>query len=165
MNISKNTVVSLAYTLKDDEGNILDKADANEPFIYLHGHGGIIPGLENAVEGKSVDDAFTIAVSPEEAYGERNEGLLQEVSKEMFGDIDPSELKEGHQFHAETDQGMQIITLHKVGEDTVTIDGNHPMAGLKLHFELSVLDIREATEEEISHGHIHADGGSCGHHH
>lgn len=164
MNIESNKAVTLSYTLKNDEGTILDKADANEPFIYLHGNHGIIPGLEKALEGKAKGDNFTVSIEPAEAYGEYNEEMKQEVPKEMFGDMDDSQLFPGAQFHAETNQGMQVISIAAVGEETVTIDGNHPMAGLNLNFEGTVDDIRDATEEEIAHGHVHAAGG-CGHDH
>jgi len=165
MNISKNTVPSLAYTLKNDDGNVLDQADKENAFVYLHGHAGVIVGLEKALEGKTTGEHLTLAISPEEAYGERLESSIQEMPLDMFGNIDKSEIFAGAQFHAETNQGMQIVTITQVGEETITIDGNHPMAGLTLHFDIKILDVRDATEEEIAHGHIHAHGGSCGHNH
>ena len=165
MNISKNTVPSLAYTLKNDDGDVLDQADKENAFVYLQGHAGVIVGLEKALEGKAAGDSLTLAISPEEAYGERLESSIQEMPLDMFGNIDKSEIFEGAQFHAETNQGMQIVTIIQVGEETITIDGNHPMAGLTLHFDIEVLDVRAATEEEIAHGHIHAHGNSCGHDH
>lgn len=165
MNISKNTVPSLAYTLKNTEGQLLDQADKDNAFVYLHGHSGIIVGLEKALEGKTTGDSLTLEIPPEEAYGERLESSIQKVPRDMFGNVDAAELYEGAQFQAETNQGMQIVTIQKIGDESITIDGNHPMAGLTLHFDIEVLDIRTATEEEISHGHIHAQGGSCGHEH
>lgn len=164
MNISKNTVPSLAYTLKNTDGELLDKADKDNAFIYLHGHSGIIVGLEKALEGKIVGDSLTLEIPPEEAYGERKESSIQDVPLDMFGNVDKSELYEGAQFQAETNQGMQVVTVQQIGEESITIDGNHPMAGLTLQFDIEVLDIRSATEEEIAHGHIHAHGGSCGGH-
>lgn len=164
MNISKNTVPSLAYTLKNTHGDLLDQANKDNAFVYLHGHTGIIIGLEKALEGKTVGDHLTITIPPEEAYGERKESSIQEVPLTMFGNIDKAELYEGAQFHAETNQGMQIVTIKHVGKDHITIDGNHPMAGLTLHFTIEILDIRAATEEEIAHGHIHAPSESCSGH-
>lgn len=165
MNISKNTVPSLAYTLKNNDGEVLDQSDKENAFIYLHGHSGVIVGLEKALEGKTASDTLSLEIPPEDAYGERLESSIQEMPLEMFGNIDKSEIHAGAQFHAETNQGMQIVTVTAVNEETVTIDGNHPMAGLTLHFDIEVLDVRAATEEEIAHGHIHAHGGSCGHNH
>lgn len=165
MKISKNTVPSLAYTLKNDNGEVLDQADKKNAFVYLHGHAGVIVGLEKALEGKTTGDILTLEIAPEEAYGQRHESSIQEMPLDMFGDIDKSEIFAGAQFHAETNQGMQIVTITRIGEETVTIDGNHPMAGLTLHFDIEVLDVRAANEEEIAHGHIHAHGGSCGHNH
>lgn len=164
MKIESDKAVSLTYTLTDKEGTILDKADTNDPFLYLHGHNGIIPGLEKALDGKTTGDAFNVSIEPADAYGEYNEKLTQEVPREMFGEMDESELRPGAQFNAETNQGMQIITISKVDGDTVTIDGNHPMAGMTLTFDVEVGEIRDATADEIAHGHIHAAGG-CGHHH
>ena len=156
--------VTLAYTLTDKEGNVLDKADTNEPFIYLHGTGGIIPGLEKALDGKTKDDQFEINLEPSEAYGDYSDQLVQDVPKDMFGEMSDEDMFVGAQFHAETSQGMQVVTVNAINEDTITIDGNHPMAGKALNFDVTVLDVRDATEEELAHGHIHADGGSCSGH-
>lgn len=165
MKISKNTVPSLTYTLKNDEGEVLDQASKENPFFYLHGHAGVIVGLEKALEGKETGDNLILNISPAEAYGERKEDFIQDMPLDMFADIDKSELHVGAQFQAETNQGMQIVTVNKIGAETITIDGNHPMAGLTLHFDIDVIDVRAATEEETAHGHIHAHGGSCGHNH
>lgn len=164
MQIENNKAVSLAYTLSDDSGNILDSADANDPFIYLHGYGNIIPGLEKAVEGKSKDDQLTVNLQAAEAYGEHSEMLIQEVPKELFGEMPKEEMFVGAQFHAETNQGMQVVTVAKINDDTITIDGNHPMAGRALNFDVTVLEVRDATADEIAHGHIHAHGETCGGH-
>ncbi len=165
MKISKNTVPSLAYTLKNDKGEVLDQADKENAFVYLHGHSGVIVGLEKALDDKTAGDVLTLTIAPEEAYGERLESSIQEMPLDMFDNIDKSELFVGAQFHAETNQGMQIVTITQVNEETITIDGNHPMAGLILHFDIEVLDVRDASKEEIAHGHIHAHGSSCGHNH
>jgi len=161
MKISSNKVATLAYTLKDDDGQILDKADKENPFLYMHGTGGIIKGLESALDDKSVDDSFNIIVAPEDAYGERDDKLIETVPRNMFEGISDENMVPGAQFHAQTPQGTQVITIASVQDETVNIDANHPLAGQTLHFEVAVMDIREATEEEIAHGHPHAAGG-CG---
>lgn len=164
MKISKNKIASLSYTLKNDDGQVIDKADKENPFLYMHGTGGIIKGLENALDNKEVNDNFNLLVAPEDGYGERDPNLTEAVPKTMFEGIDDENLVTGAQFHAQTAQGTQIITIAGVDGDTVKIDANHPLAGETLHFEVEVLDIRDATEEEIAHGHPHMPGG-CGHDH
>ena len=161
MKISTSKVASLAYTLKNDDGEVLDTADENSPFLYLHGAGGIIKGLESALEDKEVNDSFHIIIAPEDAYGERDDKMVESVPRTMFEGIDDKELVAGAQFHAQTAHGTQVIVIAGVDGDTVNIDANHPLAGQTLHFDVSVLDIRDATEEEIAHGHPHAPGG-CG---
>ncbi len=165
MQIADNVVASLRYKLTDSQGEILDEATQTEPFVYLHGANNIIPGLENALVGKQADDQLEVTIPPAEAYGEHNEQLTQEVSKEMFSGIDETQLVPGAQFHAETNAGQEIITIASVQKDTVTIDGNHPLAGETLHFDVTVLDVRTATEEELRHGHAHDAHGDCGHEH
>jgi len=164
MNITTNKIASLAYTLKNDDGEILDKADENNPFLYMHGTGGIIKGLENALNEKSVNDSFSLIVAPDEAYGERDDKLTESVPRTMFEGIPDEEMVAGAQFHAQTAQGTQVITIASIDGDMINIDANHPLAGETLHFDVTVLDIRDATEEEIAHGHPHASGG-CGHDH
>ncbi|MEE9310450.1 MAG: peptidylprolyl isomerase [Cocleimonas sp.] len=164
MNITTNKIASLAYTLKNDDGEILDQADENNPFLYMHGTGGIIKGLESALNEKSVDDSFSLIVAPDEAYGERDDKLTESVPRDMFEGIPDEEMVAGAQFHAQTGQGTQVITIAGIEGDTVKIDANHPLAGETLHFDVAVLDIRDATEEEIAHGHPHTPGG-CGHDH
>lgn len=161
MNISQNKVASLSYTLKNDDGEILDKADENTPFLYMHGAGGIIKGLESALEDKAVEDSFSVIIAPEDAYGERDDKLIEAVPRKMFEGIPDENMVAGAQFHAQTAQGTQVITVASVEGDTVNIDANHPLAGQTLHFDVAILDIRDATEEEIAHGHPHAPGG-CG---
>ena len=163
MKIEANKVASLTYTLKNDDGDLLDQADAQSPFLYLHGAGGIIKGLETALADKKVNDSFNLIVAPEDAYGERDEKLTESVPRDMFEGISDENMVAGAQFHAQTAQGTQVITIASVEGDTVHIDANHPLAGETLHFEVAVLDIRDATEEEIAHGHPHAPGG-CGSH-
>lgn len=160
MQITENVVALIEYTLTDDSGEVLDSSVGGEPLGYLHGAGNIIPGLEDALEGKKAGDAFKITIAPADAYGEKNEGLLQEVPREMFQGVD--EIEVGMQFHAQTDHGMQVITVAKVDANTVTVDGNHPLAGQTLHFDVKVIEVRAATQEELDHGHVHGHGG---HHH
>ena len=159
MTIVKHSIATLHYTLKDDAGEILDVADENNPFLYMHGVGGMIPGLEKALENKAAGDHIVVSVPPAEAYGERNPSLTQDVPRDMFSGIEDEEMVVGAQFQAQTDQGVEIITVAAIEDDIIKIDGNHPMAGETLHFDVTILDIREATEEEISHGHPHGPGG------
>jgi len=161
MKITQNKVATLSYTLKNDNDDILDRADENQPFLYMHGTGGIIAGLEKALEEKAVGDNFNVSILPEDAYGVRDDKLTEEVPRNMFEGIADENLVAGAQFHAQTAHGTQIITIAGVEGDTVSIDANHPLAGETLHFDVAVLDIRDATEEEIAHGHPHAAGG-CG---
>lgn len=164
MQIAQNAVASLRYTLTDSQGNILDEATPQEPFVYLHGANNIIVGLETALTGKQTSDQLQVTIPPEDAYGLRDENMTQQVSKAMFGEVDDNQLKPGAQFNAQTNAGHQVITIAAVDGDTVTIDGNHPLAGETLHFDVTVLEVREATSEEISHGHAHGHG-DCGHDH
>jgi FKBP-type peptidyl-prolyl cis-trans isomerase SlyD len=157
MPIASNKVVTIDYTLTDDQGTVIDKS-ANGNFAYLHGAKNIIPGLENALAGKEVGDEVSIKIPPAEGYGERDETLKQEVSREMFQT--PDEIEVGKQFHAQTPSGQQIvITVTNVAEEKITVDGNHPLAGENLNFDVKVVDIRDASEEELTHGHVHGPGG------
>ena len=159
MTIVKNAIATLHYTLKDDEGEILAEADENNPFMYMHGVGGMIPGLEKALENRISGDNVVVSVPPAEAYGDRNPDLTQDVPREMFSEVDDEEMVVGAQFQAQTDQGVEIITVAAIEGDVIKIDGNHPMAGETLHFDVTILDVRDATEEEVSHGHPHGPGG------
>lgn len=160
MQIANDVVVSIEYTLTDDQGNVIDSSAGGEPLAYLHGAGNIIPGLEAALEGKVVGDAFKVSIAPADGYGEKNDDMLQQVPREMFQGVDVIEA--GMQFHAQTDHGMQVITVSAVEGDLVTVDGNHPLAGQNLHFDVKVLEVRAPSEEELEHGHVHGAGG---HHH
>lgn len=156
MKVEKNKVVSIHYTLTDNDGNQIDSSVGKEPLAYIHGVGGLIPGMEEGLEGKAVGAKFDIKVSPEKGYGEKNDKLVQNVPRSAFGD---QEVKPGMQFRT---QDNQVVTVTKVGLDNVTIDGNHPLAGVDLNFDVEVIEIREATSEELDHGHVHGPGG---HHH
>ncbi len=156
MQIAKNKVVKIDYTLTDDDGEIIDTSEGHDPLEYLHGVGGIIPGLELALEGKAVGDAFKISVQPDDAYGEHDAGLMHEVDRSQFDGIDDLEL--GMQFQVDTDDGPMVVTVVDITDDKVTIDGNHELAGVPLNFDIAVRDIRDATQEEIDHGHAHGEG-------
>ena len=159
MRVAKNMVVSIDYTLTGADGTVLDSSSGQEPLAYIHGTGSIIPGLEDALEGKSAGDALKVSVPPEKGYGLRDDKLLQQVPRRMF---DMEGLAPGMRFHAESDHGVRVVTVAAVDGDTVTVDANHPLAGQTLSFDVKVMDVREATEEELSHGHVH---GAHGHHH
>ncbi len=153
MRIAKNTVVAIDYTLTDDEGRTVDSSEGREPLSYLHGSGGIIPGLERELEGKAVGDQLQVTVAPADAYGERNESLRQKLPRDQFGGI--AELSVGMQFRVDSDNGPMVIMIVEVAEEVVTIDANHPLAGVNLNFDVTVREIRDATADEIEHGHVH----------
>jgi len=154
MKIDKDHVVLVHYTLTNDQGETLDSSSGGEPLAYLHGAQGIIPGLERELLGKVVGDKFVVVIQPVDAYGEINEVLVDEISREMFGDVDQIEV--GMQFKAGDPNGnTRVVSVKAVGEETVTVDANHPLAGQVLHFDVSVEEIRPATQEEIEHGHLH----------
>jgi len=161
MTIKDNSAVSFHYTLTDDDGQQLDSSVGKEPLAYLHGAGNIIPGLENALTGKAVGDAITVAVSAAEGYGEVQKELIQDVPRSSFQGIDEIEI--GMQFEAQTGQGGAVpVTVTAVTDEMITVDGNHPLAGKNLNFDVTIEAIRDATEEELEHGHVHGPGG---HHH
>lgn len=154
MRIAKDCVVKLHYELKNDAGEELSSSSGGEPLAYLHGHQGIIPGLENALDGKAEGEALEVTVQPAEGYGEANPALVQQVPRSAFQGVD--DIAPGMQFKAQTEAGQeQLITVREVGDESVTIDANHPLAGQVLHFSVAVESVREATQEEIAHGHVH----------
>lgn len=159
MHIAKNSVVSIHYTLRDDQGTVLDTSSGKDPLLYMQGVGNLIPGMEEGLEGKQQGDKVEIKVSPEKGYGERMETLIQKVPRASFGD---QEVHKGMQFQAQTGQGMQVVTVTDVGLESITVDGNHPLAGVPLNFSVEVMEVRGATTEELEHGHVHGPGG---HHH
>jgi len=158
MRIASNAVVAIDYTLTGDDGEVLDTSTGHEPLAYLHGVGGIIPGLERELEGKQVGDQLQVTVTPADGYGERDEALQQEVSRDQFEgeDID---LAVGMQFQVASEDGPSVVTVIEIDDDVVTVDGNHPMAGLNLNFDVTVREVRAATEDELSHGHVHVPDG------
>ena len=160
--IAKNKVVSLSYCLKDSQGEELDRADGNKPMKYLHGGGAIVPGLENALDGLKVGDTKEVTVRPEEGYGEILSDLQMNVERKMF----PANQKiaVGMQFMAELGDGRKHpFTVVKMKDDNINIDGNHPLAGQTLHFSVEVIEIRDATSEEVEHGHSHGEGSTHNH--
>ena len=160
MQIENNKVATLHYILKDNEGNILDQSDDGS-FVYLHGALNIIPGLENALTGKAAGEELNVKVSPEDAYGVRTEEHIQEVPKEMFEE--GADIQVGMQFHAQGPNGeMLVVTVSDVKDDTIIVDGNHPLAGMELNFDVKIVEVRDATDEEMEHGHVHSAEG-CGH--
>jgi len=159
MQIADKKVVSIHYTLTNGEGEVIDSSRDAEPLVYLHGAQNIIPGLEAALVGKAVGDELEVSIEPADAYGEYNAEMTQVVPREMFEGVD--ELEAGMEFQAETAQGVQVIRIAAVDGDEITIDGNHPLAGVQLHFAVNVTEVREATEDELTHGHVH--GAGCDH--
>lgn len=153
MQIAKDKVVHIHYTLTNDAGEVIDSSEGAQPLGYLQGAANIIPGLENALEGKSAGDSLKVTVDPEDGYGARVDELMQVVPSSMFQGVDNLEV--GMMFQAQTSEGTQVVRVAKVDGDNVTIDGNHPLAGERLHFDVQVDSVRDATEEEISHGHVH----------
>jgi FKBP-type peptidyl-prolyl cis-trans isomerase SlyD len=153
MQIANQKVVTIHYTLTDKEGQILDTSTGREPLAYIQGMQNIIPGLESALEGKDVGDKIHVVIPAAEAYGERRDDLLQTIPRSAFGDVE--DLQPGMQFQMQTENGPIIITVIKADGDEVLIDGNHPLAGEDLTFDVEVMDVRDATEEEIAHGHVH----------
>jgi FKBP-type peptidyl-prolyl cis-trans isomerase SlyD len=159
MQVADNTAVSIHYTLTNDEGEVLDSSIDQEALVYLHGAGNIISGLEQSLVGKVAGDKFKVRIEPEHAYGELSDDMIQVIPREMFEGID--EIEVGMQFHAEVSHGTGIVTVISLDEKDVTVDGNHPLAGVALTFDVEVLEVRAATEEETHHGHIH--GAGCHH--
>ncbi len=158
MQIQDNAVVSIHYTLTNEAGDTIDSSAGAEPLAYLHGAANIIPGLENALLGKTVGDKLEVTVAPADGYGEHVAELVQEVPQEMFQGVEEVEI--GMEFHAESNTGQPIaVTVTKVEDGTVTIDANHPLAGVTLTFDVEIVEIREATAEEQEHGHAHGAGG------
>jgi FKBP-type peptidyl-prolyl cis-trans isomerase SlyD len=160
MKIAHEKVVSIHYTLKNKEGTVLDSSSGSDPLAYLHGFGNIIPGLENALEGKAKGEKLSVTVEPEQGYGARDEQLVQAVPRSAFKGVD--NLAPGMQFQAQGPQGARLVVVTQVATDVVTVDANHPLAGQTLHFDVEVSDVRDATAEELEHGHVH---GPHGHHH
>ncbi len=162
MKIEKNVVVSLAYQVKLEDGIVVDQSTVEAPLDYLHGNNNLITGLENELEGKVAGDKFTATIAPEDAYGEHSDALVQRVPANVFQGVDTIEV--GMRFLADTDQGPIPVEITEVDGDEVVVDGNHMLAGHTLTFDVEVVAVREATAEELEHGHVHQAGGCCGGH-
>lgn len=157
MKIEKNKIVAIDYTLTDHDGVVIDTSESREPLKYLHGTGALIPGLENELEGKTEGEKLEVAIKPEDGYGVRNEELLQAVPREHFAQV--PDIQPGMQFQANSEEGPIMVTVVEVTEDKIMVDGNHPLAGVVLNFKVEVKEVREATAEELEHGHAHGAGG------
>ena len=160
MIVAANKVVKMHYSVLDNNKNTIDNS-FGEPLVFIVGTGFLIPGLENALLGKEAGDTFSVTVEPEQGYGERHDDLMQAVPKSMFEGM---EIEVGMQFRATTDAGDQSVMIIEIQDEDVIVDGNHPLSGITLHFDVEVLEVRDATEEELAHGHVHGEGG-CGHSH
>jgi FKBP-type peptidyl-prolyl cis-trans isomerase SlyD len=160
MAISSDCVVTIHYTLKDDDGAVIDSSTSSEPLSYLHGHGNIVPGLERELTGRDVGDKVSVRIPPAEGYGEYDKDLVQSVPRRTLRGV--KDVQAGMHLHAQTEQGPRTLTVTRVAGDMVTLDANHPLAGKHLNFDIQIEGVRPATEEELSHGHVH---GPDGHHH
>jgi FKBP-type peptidyl-prolyl cis-trans isomerase SlyD len=160
LEISADKVVLIHYTLKDDAGAVIDSSAGGEPLAYIQGHGNLVAGLEKALEGKQDGNNIQVSVEPGEGYGKHDPDLIQRVPKRSLQGS--GEIKKGMQFQGRTDDGMRLFTVTGVMGDMVTLDGNHPLADKTLHFDVNVVSVRDATTEELEHGHVHGAGG---HHH
>jgi FKBP-type peptidyl-prolyl cis-trans isomerase SlyD len=157
MQIGDRTVATFHYTLTDTSGKVLDSSVGGEPLTYLHGVGNIVPGLERELTGRSAGDKLEVTLQPEDGYGEPNPAMVQVVPRQAFQGVD--DLEVGMQFQAQTPQGALPVVISKVEGDQVTVDANHPLAGQVLHFAVEVTDVRNASVEELMHGHVHGEGG------
>ena len=163
MQIAAKSVVSIDYTLKSEAGDVLDTSEGKEPLTYLHGVGNLVPGLERALEGHAAGDSLEVNLPPAEGYGDRNEKLVRNVPlrKLATGGADKKP-QVGRRYRAQLDDGMAVVLVTGLKGDYATVDANHPLAGMTLHFQVKVVEVREATDEELKHGHVHGPGD---HHH
>jgi len=160
MTIKSDSVVSIHYTLKDDGGQVIDSSESGDPLTYIHGHGQLIPGLERQLDGRNTGDKLNATITPADGYGEYDAGLVQQVPRRALKGI--ANVKVGMQLRAQTEDGARTVTVTRVAGDMVTLDGNHPLAGKNLNFDVEIAAVRDATAEELAHGHAHGPGG---HHH
>lgn len=158
MVISDNKVVLIHYTLKNDGGEVMDSSEGNEPLAYLQGAGNILDGLENALVGKQAGDKLKVSIEAAEGYGEYDESLVQPIPQDQFGE---HQVEVGMQFHADTAIGPRVVTIIAINEESkeIIIDANHALADENLHFDAEVVEVRDATEEELEHGHVHGPEG------
>jgi FKBP-type peptidyl-prolyl cis-trans isomerase SlyD len=160
MSITQDQVVSIHYTLKDDAGEVIDSSADGEPLSYLHGHGNLIPGLERELTGRKTGDRLQVKIPPADGYGEYDSELVQSVPRRALKGI--PDVKVGMRLQAQTAEGTRAVTVTRLAGDMVTLDGNHPLAGKNLNFQVEIAAVRAATAEELAHGHVHGAGG---HHH
>ena len=160
MQIANQKVVSIHYTLTNESGETLDSSRGHEPLAYMHGMGNLIPGLEKALEGKQAGDKVKVKVAPEEGYGQRDDSLIQAVPRRMFKGM--GDLQVGMRLQAQGEHGVRVVRITHLAGDMVTVDGNHELAGQPLNFDVEITEVRDATAEEMEHGHVHGPGG---HHH
>lgn len=154
MKIAKHSVVSIHYELTNDSGETLDSSEGQGPLTYLHGTGSLIPGLERELEGKQVGDELTAVITPGDGYGEQDDTLIRDIPRSAFGDVE--DLSPGMQFQGGGEgEAPHVFTVTKITSDQVTVDGNHPLADMTLNFDVSIESIRDATPEELDHGHVH----------
>jgi len=157
MQVAKNMVVTMDYTLRGPDGQVIDSSEGKAPLPYLHGASNIIPGLEKELEGKSIGDNVKVKVPAAEGYGERDPQMVQSVPRSNFQGV--ANIAPGMQFQARTGDGARIVTVMAVDDNEVTVDANHPLAGVDLSFDVTIRGIRAATTEEEQHGHVHGAGG------
>ena len=157
MLVEKHKVVAIDYKLSDAEGTVLDSSEGQQPLNYLHGVGALLPALEEELKGKAAGSELSVVLAPQDGYGERNEALRQTVERSSFNDV--PDLEVGMQFRVGEGENEPIFTVVEIEGESVIVDGNHPLAGVELHFDVTIREIREATEEEIAHGHAHGPGG------
>jgi len=157
---TQDKVVTIHYTLTDKAGEILDTSAGQDPLSYLHGRGNIIIGLERELEGKKTGEKLRVTIAPQDGYGEIDEALVMQIPRSAFKDI--KNLEPGMQFQIKGNEGPRVVTVTEIRETEVTVDGNHPLAGEELTFDVEITGVRDATKEELSHGHVHGAGG---HHH
>jgi FKBP-type peptidyl-prolyl cis-trans isomerase SlyD len=157
MTIQKNSVVTINYSLKDESGDLIESSEGQEPLIYLHGQGNLIPGLETSLEGKSAGDFLSVSIPPEEAYGVWEDSKILSIPRSQFSGVD--DIQAGMQFSVHSNVGEQVVTVTNVEAETVTVDANHPLAGKTLNFDVTIVGVREATADELDHGHAHGAGG------
>jgi FKBP-type peptidyl-prolyl cis-trans isomerase SlyD len=156
MAITRDSVVTIRYTLKDDAGEVIDSSASGEPLMYLHGHGNLIPGLERELTGREVGEELSVTVAPAEGYGEHDERLVQSVPRKALRGV--KDVKAGMRLSTRSEEGPRSVTVTEVTGESVTLDGNHPLAGKNLNFDVRIEGVRPATEEELAHGHVHGPG-------
>jgi FKBP-type peptidyl-prolyl cis-trans isomerase SlyD len=158
MPIADRAVVSFDYTLKSDDGEVIDTSEGGEPLTYLHGTGSIVSGLESALDGRVAGDSLQVVVAARDGYGERDDSLVTEATRSQFPKS--AKIAVGMQFEANGPQGRQVVTVSSIDGDRIVLDANHPLAGKTLHFDVKIVEVRAATAEELRHGHVHGPGGA-----